>query len=72
MQVFAGLPPADMGVSNPLYRLERAMGVSQHHDAVSGTSKQVRIIFNISAHPRAIRLSVISFLTSSHLTLTLF
>lgn len=40
MQVFAGLPPVDMGVSNPLYRLERAMGVSQHHDAVSGTSKQ--------------------------------
>jgi len=40
MQVFAGLPPVDMGPSNPLYRLERAMGVSQHHDAVSGTSKQ--------------------------------
>ena len=39
MQAF-GAPPADMGVSNPLYRLERALGVNQHHDAVSGTSKQ--------------------------------
>jgi len=28
------------GKSNPLYLLERAMGVAQHHDAVSGTSKQ--------------------------------
>lgn len=33
-------PPADMSTSNPLYLLERAMGVTQHHDAVSGTSKQ--------------------------------
>ena len=33
-------PPADMSASNPLYLLERAMGVTQHHDAVSGTSKQ--------------------------------
>ena len=39
MQAVA-LPPADMGPSNPLYLLERAMGVTQHHDAVSGTSKQ--------------------------------
>jgi Glycosyl hydrolases family 38 C-terminal domain/Alpha mannosidase middle domain/Glycosyl hydrolases family 38 C-terminal beta sandwich domain len=30
----------DMSPSNPLYRLERAMGVTQHHDAVAGTSKQ--------------------------------
>ena len=29
-----------MGPGNPLYSLERAMGVTQHHDAVSGTSKQ--------------------------------
>lgn len=36
----AALPPADMGPGNPLYLLERAMGVTQHHDAVSGTSKQ--------------------------------
>ena len=32
--------PADMSPANPLYLLERAMGVTQHHDAVSGTSKQ--------------------------------
>ncbi len=37
---FAALRPTDMGPSNPLYRLERAMGVTQHHDGVSGTSKQ--------------------------------
>ena len=39
LQFFAS-PPADMTESNPLFRLERAMGVTQHHDAVSGTSKQ--------------------------------
>ena len=39
MQAFAA-PPADTGVTNPLFRLERALGVNQHHDAVSGTSKQ--------------------------------
>ena len=31
---------SDTGPTNPLYLLERAMGVTQHHDAVSGTSKQ--------------------------------
>ena len=36
----AAMPPADMSESNPLYLLERARGVTQHHDAVSGTSKQ--------------------------------
>ena len=39
IQFFAG-GPTDMGPSNPLYRLERAMGITQHHDGVSGTSKQ--------------------------------
>ena len=39
MQAF-GAPPADMSAANPLFRLERALGVNQHHDAVSGTSKQ--------------------------------
>ena len=34
-------PPADASLpSNALYRLERAMGVTQHHDAVTGSSKQ--------------------------------
>lgn len=41
MQVIAGGAP-DLGPSNPLYTLERALGVAQHHDAVAGTSKQVR------------------------------
>jgi lysosomal alpha-mannosidase len=30
----------DLGPSNPLYLLERAVGVTQHHDAVAGTAKQ--------------------------------
>jgi hypothetical protein len=34
-------PPADTGSSNPLYLLESSLGVAQHHDAVSGTSKDV-------------------------------
>ena len=37
---FLAARPADTGPSNGLYRLERAMGVTQHHDGVSGTSKQ--------------------------------
>lgn len=31
---------ANMETGNPLYLLERAQSVAQHHDAVSGTSKQ--------------------------------
>ena len=41
VQLFTG-GATDMGPGNPLYRLERSMGVVQHHDAVSGTAKQVR------------------------------
>jgi hypothetical protein len=37
---FLGARPADMGPTNPLFRMERAIGVTQHHDGVSGTSKQ--------------------------------
>jgi hypothetical protein len=37
---FFGARPADTGATNPLFRLERAVGVTQHHDGVSGTSKQ--------------------------------
>jgi hypothetical protein len=37
---FFGARPADMGPTNPLFRMERAIGVTQHHDGVSGTSKQ--------------------------------
>lgn len=36
----AAAPAADMGPTNPLFALERAVAVNQHHDAVSGTSKQ--------------------------------
>ena len=39
-QQFFAARPADTGPTNPLFRLERAMGVTQHHDGVSGTSKQ--------------------------------
>jgi alpha-mannosidase len=35
-----GVPDSPDLPTNPLYLLERAMGVTQHHDAVSGTSKQ--------------------------------
>lgn len=31
---------ADLGPSNPLYVLERALGVAQHHDAIAGTAQQ--------------------------------
>ena len=39
LQVIAGGVP-DAGPTNPLFKLERAMGVAQHHDAVAGTAKQ--------------------------------
>ncbi len=41
LQVLAGGAPQGLGPSNPLYKLERAIGVAQHHDSVSGTAKQV-------------------------------
>ena len=31
---------ADVGPTNPLFALERALGVAQHHDAISGTAVQ--------------------------------
>ena len=33
--------PVDTSPTNPLWLLETGLGVAQHHDAVSGTSKQV-------------------------------
>ena len=30
----------DVGPQNPLFALERALGVALHHDAISGTAKQ--------------------------------
>ena len=39
LQALAG-GVADLGPTNPLFALERAMGVAQHHDAISGTAVQ--------------------------------
>jgi lysosomal alpha-mannosidase len=30
----------DLGPGNPLFKLERAMGVAQHHDSIAGTAMQ--------------------------------
>ena len=40
LQVAARSAEGGPGPSNPLFRLERAMGVAQHHDAVSGTATE--------------------------------
>ena len=39
LQVLVG-GVADLGPSNPLFALERALGVAQHHDSVAGTAMQ--------------------------------
>ena len=44
LQVWSG-GAEDMSASNPLYLLERALGVAQHHDAVAGTEQQ-HVAFN--------------------------
>lgn len=36
--------------TSPLYELDDAMGVVQHHDGVSGTSKQVRMYFILKTY----------------------
>jgi hypothetical protein len=41
LQAWTGGDATGGGYGNPLWLLETAMGVAQHHDAVSGTSKQV-------------------------------
>jgi len=47
LQLMAG-SVADLGPSNSLFKLERAMGVTEHHDGVSGTSKQV-VVFDYAS-----------------------
>ena len=39
LQAFSG-GALDLGRGNPLYRLERSQGEAQHHDAITGSSKQ--------------------------------
>jgi len=41
LQAWTGGDSSSGGYDNPLWLLETAMGVAQHHDAVSGTSKQI-------------------------------
>ena len=41
LQALTGGAPGDaLQPSNPLYRLERALGTAMHHDAVTGTERQ--------------------------------
>lgn len=65
----AAAPPADMGPSNPLYLLERAVGVTQHHDAVSGTSKQ-HVANDYARRLAGGRIAADQLVTSAFATLT--
>ena len=51
LQAFVG-GVTDLGPSNLLFKLERAMGVCQHHDSISGTAKQN---VNDGAYKRSMR-----------------
>ena len=65
----AAAPPADMSDANPLFLLERAMGVTQHHDAVSGTSKQ-HVANDYARRLAGGRLAADELVTSALATLT--
>lgn len=54
---------ADTWNTSPLYELDDAMGVVQHHDGVSGTSKQVRIYILYLVRIGLFSLSLWHFLT---------
>jgi len=69
LQAFA-LPPVDMTLSNnPLVLLEKAMGVTQHHDAVSGTSKQ-HVAYDYARMLAVARLSADDLVTNALAKLT--
>lgn len=59
----------DLGVNNSLYLLERAMGVAQHHDAVSGTEKQ-HVAFDYARRIARGRLSADAGNSAAFATLT--
>lgn len=40
LQAAAGAAPG-LGPANPLFKLEQALGIAQHHDAIAGTAQQV-------------------------------
>ena len=40
LQAAAGAAPG-LGPANPLFTLEQALGIAQHHDAIAGTAQQV-------------------------------
>lgn len=68
LQVLSG-GAADLSPANPLYLLERAMGVAQHHDAVSGTSKQ-HVAYDYAKRLAVSRLTSDTLLASALANLT--
>lgn len=70
LQVWSG-GAEDMSASNPLYLLERALGVAQHHDAVAGTEQQ-HVAFNYALRLAQGRTAADALVASSFANLTGF
>jgi hypothetical protein len=68
VQLLAG-GAADLSPANPLFNLEHAMAVAQHHDAVSGTSKQ-HVAYDYAKRLAGGRLEVDAMLSSAFQNLT--